>query len=131
MNSSIRFSSLPDSRKPEAAKSLLAGEGWYFFGDLVQHPGADELRRWAGNDAQSPQAGAEGAGSIRTEGGISVDIAHPRTRDGKRLAVDSALAAHPDASNRELARITGTTHPFVAQRRRKAGNVTVADVEKC
>lgn len=123
MNSTIPFNRLPDSQKPAAAKSMLAGaRDWMFFGDFVEHPGADELRRWAGNEPQSPQAGAEVAGSIRTAEGGFRDAS--RTREGKRLVVDSALAEHPAMSNREIARITGTTHPFIAMRRRLSGNIT-------
>lgn len=125
MNSTIPFNRLPDSQKPGAAKSLLAGaRDWMFFGDLVEPPGEDELRRWAGLAPQSPQAGVDNAGSnTAAEGGISVDIAHPRTREGKRQAVDSALTATPDASNREIARKLGVSHTFISMRRRKAGNV--------
>jgi hypothetical protein len=137
------WAGLPDHYKRQAAPEMLAGKGWYYFGGLVQHPGADELRRWVDSAPQTPQAGVDSAGSIRaaeaginariahTREGISSDIAHPRTREGKRQAVDSALTANPDASNRELARRLNLSHTFIALRRRKAGNVAGADVEKC
>jgi len=138
MNTTIKFSQLPDSRKPEAAKAMLAGaRDWMFFGDLVEHPGADELRRWAGLAPQSPQAGAEGA-----DGGSAphrpLSDAHPHTRDDrpmtrqqKREAVDLALSSIVNLSDRELARRLGVSHTFIALRRRKGGNVAVADVGKC
>lgn len=146
------WAGLPDHHKRQAARDMLAGEkNWQFYGCVVERPDDDTLRRWAGLAPQSPQAGAESVTSIRaaepgisqriahTREGISSDIAHARedagkpisvsiarthAREGKRQAVDSALTANPDASNREIARITGTTHPFVALRRRLRGNVT-------
>jgi len=35
----------------------------------------------------------------------------------KRSAVDGALESHPQATNREIARLTKTSHTFVAIRR--------------
>lgn len=117
------WAGLPDDIKRQAAPDMLAGKGWYWVMRLVEDPGADELRRWAGIAPQSPQVGAESVTSITAaEPGINARIA--RTREGKRQAVDSALTANPEASNREIARSTGTTHPFVALRRRLRGNVT-------
>ena len=42
----------------------------------------------------------------------------------KRRDVEAALRANPGKSNREIARETGTAHPFVARMRRKMETVT-------
>lgn len=157
MTTTQSWAGLPDSIKRQAAPDMLAGKGWYHFGRMIEHPGADELRRWAGLAPQSPQAGATVAGSIRTaEAGVSAEIrthartapenpapldqpgarqrahsANPRprkpvTRQEKREAVDLALPTNADTPDRELARLLGVSHTFIAMRRRKAGNVASA-----
>jgi hypothetical protein len=49
----------------------------------------------------------------------------------KRRDVEAALRADPAKSNREIARETGTTHPFVAKTRRKVETVTGRDCDLC
>jgi hypothetical protein len=131
MNATQSWAGLPDHIKRQAAPDMQDGKGWYYFGKKVEHPGADELRRWAGIAPQSPQEGAKVAGSITAAERGFLLASRTRTREGKRQAVDAALGEHPDASNRKIARITSTTHPFVALRRRMGGNITGADAEKC
>lgn len=128
MNTTQSWAGVPDDIKRQAAPDMLAGKTWMHWGRRIEHPGADELRKWAGLAPQSAQAGAEVAGSIGT---AEPNISERMTREGKRQAVDSALAAHPAMSNRELARKLGVSHAFIALRRRKVGNVAGADVGKC
>ena len=47
-----------------------------------------------------------------------------RSNQDKRRDVEAALRANPRKSNREIARETRTTHPFVANTRRKLESVT-------
>jgi hypothetical protein len=54
MNATQSWAGLPDHIKRQAAPDMLAGKGWYHFGRLIEHPGADELRRWAGGGS-SPE----------------------------------------------------------------------------
>jgi len=133
MNSTQSWAGLPDSIKRQAAPDMLAGKDWYHFGNRIENPGADELRRWAGVAPQSPQAGAEVAGSIAPSPGqpearqrahsANLRPRKPVTRQEKREAVDLAIFKNPDLPDRELARLLGVSHTFVAMRRRKAGNV--------
>ena len=130
MNTTQSWAGLPEHIKRQAAPDMLAGKGWYFYGCKIEHPGADELSRWAGLAPQSPQAGAESAGSITAEPGISARIAHTRAREGKpmtrqqkRDAVDQALSRNVNVPDRELARSLAVSHTFIALRRRKTGNV--------
>lgn len=105
----IPFQKLPDSIKPEAAVALLAGKIWFDWGRETEHPGDDELKRWI----PAP------AGNVATDHVLRiVDAPEPRmTRKQKRMVVDAALEANPQATNREIARRTATSHTFVAIRR--------------
>ena len=47
-----------------------------------------------------------------------------RSNRDKGRDVEAALRADPAKSNREIARETATTHPFVAKKRRKLESVT-------
>jgi len=47
-----------------------------------------------------------------------------RSNRDKRRDVEAALRANPSKSNRAIAGMTGTTHPFVAKTRRKLESVT-------
>jgi hypothetical protein len=49
------------------------------------------------------------------------NAASPTSNRDKRRAVEAALRANPGKSNREIARETQTTHPFVARMRRNYG----------
>ena len=108
----IPFQKLPDSIKPEAAAAMLAGKIWFHWGKQAEHPGDDELKRWI----PAP------AGNVATDAGLRiVDATSPRmTQKQKRSAVDTALKAHPQVTNREIARLTATSHTFVAIRREAA-----------
>lgn len=124
MSTTQSWAGLPDHTKRQAAPDMLAGKDWMYFGNRIEHPGADELRRWAGLAPQSPQAGAEVAGSITAaEPNISRQKGEPMTRQQKRDAVDEALLAFVSVPDRELARRLGVSHTFVSLRRRKAGNI--------
>jgi len=105
----IPFQKLPDSIKPEAAAALLAGKTWFHWGKQAEHPGDDELKRWI----PAP------TGNVATGAGLRIvdPPAHRMTRKQKRSAVDTALKAHPQATNREIAHLTATSHTFVAIRR--------------
>jgi hypothetical protein len=105
----IPFRKLPDSIKPEAAAAMIAGKTWFHWGNQAEHPGDDELKRWIPAPAGNVATGEE----LRI-----VDATSPRlTQKQKRSAVDTALKAHPQATNREIARLTATSHTFVAIRR--------------
>ena len=105
----IPFQKLPATIKPEAAAAMLAGKTWFHWGNQAEHPGDDELNRWI----PAP------AGNVAT--GTGFRIVEKRTlrltQKQKRSAVDAALKAHPLATNREIARLTSTSHTFVAIRR--------------
>lgn len=49
------FQKLSDHLKPQVAAAILAGRDWYHWGEQVENPGDDELKRWipapAGNVA--------------------------------------------------------------------------------
>jgi hypothetical protein len=108
----IPFQKLPDSIKPEAAASMIAGKTWSHWGNQSEHPGDDELKRWI----------PASVGTVATGEGLRiVDANSPlMTQKQKRSAVDAALKAHPQATNREIARLTATSHTFVAIRREAA-----------
>lgn len=42
----IQFQKLPNSTKIEAAAAMLAGKTWFHWGEPVERPGDDELKRW-------------------------------------------------------------------------------------
>jgi hypothetical protein len=105
----LPFQKLPDTMKPEAAAALLAGKTWFHWGQETEHPGDDELKRWI----------PASAGNVATDHVLRiVDAPESRmTRKQKRMVVDAALEANPQATNREIARLTATSHTFVAIRR--------------
>ena len=105
----IPFQKLPATIKPEAAAAMLAGKAWFHWGNQTEHPGDDELNRWI----PAP------AGNVATGTGFRiVEKTQQRlTQKQKRSAVDAALKAHPLATNREIARLTSTSHTFVSIRR--------------
>jgi len=90
------WASLPDSVKRQAAPDMLDGGAWAFYGRQVQHPGIAELRRWLPLPEFPPA----------------------RSNADKRRAVAEAVKIMPRASTREIARMTGTSHRFVALLRR-------------
>jgi hypothetical protein len=47
-----------------------------------------------------------------------------RSNRDKRKDVEAALRANPSESDRAIAAMTGTTHPFVAKTRRRLESVT-------
>ena len=105
---------LPATNKPEAAAAMLAGKAWFHWGNQTEHPGDEELNRWI----TAP------AGNVATDTGFRI-VEKPTqrmTREQKRSAVDAALKAHPLATNREIARLTSTSHTFVAIRRGATAN---------
>lgn len=87
---------LPDSIKRQAAPDLVAGKTWIHWGKVVEVPCLQELCLWL--PAKS--------------------VAERYSNADKLHAVRMALAARPASSNRQVARDTGTTHPFVAKVRR-------------
>ena len=85
--------------KRQAAADLLAGKSWIYWGKVVVPPSEEELVPW-------------------------LPVERPKGHYGnahKKRAVRSALVTNPLASNRQIARETGTTHPFVAKLRRLRG----------
>lgn len=117
MTTTQSWAGLPDHLKRQAAPDMLAGKAWMYFGNWIEHPGADELRRWVVIAPQSPQAGAAVANTRPRK---------PTTRQEKRDAVDLALLKNAELPDREHGRILGVSHTFIAMRRRKAGNVASA-----
>ncbi|MDX2080249.1 MAG: hypothetical protein SFU53_05640 [Terrimicrobiaceae bacterium] len=123
MNDSQSWASLPESIKRQAAPDMLRGERWFHFGRPVQHPGTAELAKWAGTAPASvtppaPQKPAGEAASARTPRVRRQSQPARMTCREKREAADNAIRSHPDKGNRELARLAGVTHPFIAKRRR-------------
>jgi hypothetical protein len=120
MNRLIPFEKLPESVRPEAARSLLAGGCWMYWGDTVQETDPELLRYWAARAPCATQEAAEPAGKVET----AAPIIGRLTNASKRAAVDSELRRHPDRGDRELARSLGVSHRYVALRRRViVGNV--------
>jgi hypothetical protein len=133
----IPFQKLPDSIKPEAAAALLAGKTWFHWGRETEHPGDEELCRWilpgefvgiCGTDSATFRATASGNDS--TSGMMkNVEVCkYPEAsiQRLKRKRADILLAARADLSNRELARLAGVSHTYIAKRRRVATNAPLA-----
>jgi len=133
MNTTQSWAGLPDHIKRQAAPDMLAGKDWCCYGCKIEHPGADELRRWAGITSALPQMPAIVAGNVtpasdrpevRQRAHSARDtIPKPMTRQEKRQAVDIALRKNDNVSDRELSRLLGVSHTFIANRRRMLGNV--------
>jgi hypothetical protein len=136
----IRFERLPDNTKPEAAAALLAGKTWFHWGHQAEHPGDDELKRWipasagngfvgiCGTDSATSRAPASGNDSTS---GMMKNVKVCKYPEGgiqrlKRKRADILLAARADLSNRELARLAGVSHTYIAKRRRVATNAPTA-----
>lgn len=139
----LSFQKLPDHLKPQAAPEILAGRDWYHWGEQVEHPGDDELKRWipdasgfvairgsesatngnefvsiCGTDSAAP-AGNKSSGALLRNADISrkrESVPHAK----KRFLADCLIAAKPNLSNRELARVAGVSHTYIANRRRIA-----------
>jgi|GEM_PF-1667043 len=143
----IKFEKLPDHLKPQAAPDILAGKTWFYYGNLVESPGADELRRWIpnargfvaicgsesatnGNDFVSicetesaAPAGNKSSGAMFKNADISRNresVPHAK----KRILADALIAMKSNLSNRELARVAGVSHTYIANRRKiaRSGN---------
>lgn len=120
MNSLIPFETLPESVRPEAACLMLAGGSWMYWGDTVQETDPELLRYWAARAPGATQETAEPAGKVET----AAPIIGRLTNAAKRAAVDSELQRHPGRGDREIARLLGVSHRYVALRRRViVGNV--------
>lgn len=115
----IPFTKLPESIRPEAARSMLAGETWMFWGDIVREADRGLLEFWA---AQAPTPDQE---ALSVAEKVSTSAPLPKlTNAAKRAAVDSELRRNPDRRDRELARALRVSHRYVALRRRVInGNV--------
>jgi hypothetical protein len=133
----IPFRKLPDSTKPEAAAALLAGKTWFHWGRETEHPGNAELFRWidpgeivgiCGTDSATSRTPASGNDSTS---GMMKNVKVCKYPEGgiqrlKRKRADILLAARPDLSDRELARLAGVSHTYIAKRRRVATNPPTA-----
>ncbi len=86
---------LPETIKREAAPEMLAGKTWMFYGRKIENPGAAELRRWLPLPA----------------------FPAPRSNADKRAAALELLRHDRRMSNREVARLAGVSHTFVAHLR--------------
>jgi hypothetical protein len=136
----IPFQKLPDSIKPEAAVALLEGRAWFDWGRETEHPGDDELKRWipasAGNGfagicgTDSATSRAPASGNDSTSGMMkNADVCkYPEggIQRLKRKRADILLAARPELSDRELARLAGVSHTFISRRRLLATNAPTA-----
>ena len=133
----LPFQKLPDSTKREAAAAMLAGKTWMHWGQETEHPGNDELFRWidpgeivgiCGTDSATSRAPASGNDS--TSGMMKIVKVCKYPTGGiqrlKRQRADILLAARPDLSDRELARLAGVSHTYIAKRRRVATNANPA-----
>lgn len=101
------WASLPESTKRAAAPDMLAGKRWMHYGREIENPGAAELRRWLPLPA----------------------FPAPRSNADKRAAALALLRHDRRMSNREVARLAGVSHTFVAKlraRRTKENPATVA-----
>jgi len=117
MNSTIHFTRLPDHAKRQAAPDLIQGKQWFWFGSLVEAPDAKELAQWitpSGNKSQKTM--------MRNADVFLKRSSVPHAK--KRILADCLIAAKSTLSNRELARIGGVSHTYIANRRRiaKSGN---------
>ena len=89
------WASLPESFKRDAAAGMLAGKSWFHYGREIENPGDRELRRWL------PLPAFPGH----------------RTNADKRAAALELLRHDHRMSNREVARLAGVSHTFVAKLR--------------
>ena len=133
----IPFRKLPDSIKPEAAAALLAGKTWFHWGRETEHPGDEELCRWilpgefvgiCETDSATSRALASGNDSTS---GMMKNVEVCKYPEGgiqrlKRKRADILLAARPELSDRELARLAGVSHTFISRRRLLATNAPTA-----
>ncbi len=121
----LPFQKLPDSIKPEAAASILDGKTWMHWGQEIERPSDDELRRWVasrkvirGNIAKTFVALCD------TDFGKSRNFTTLPPQHGiqalKRKRADVLIAARPELSDRELARLAGVSHTYIAMRRKVA-----------
>lgn len=119
MSKEIPFTNLPESMRPEAARSMLAGGTWMFWGEVVAETDRGLLEFWA---AQAPTPAQE-APSVADK--VSTPVPAPKlTNTAKRAAVDSELQRNPERGDRELARSLGVSHTYISKRRRVVtGNV--------
>jgi hypothetical protein len=138
------WSGLPEHIKRQAAPEMLRGVEWHFWGVPVMNPGKEELLRWLPDSARQFLELLErgNRGNLVRTTSIALEkrqivkatptlakTAPPtvyRSNRDKGRDVEAALRANPAKSNREIARETGTTHPFVAKRRRKLESVTAS-----
>jgi hypothetical protein len=146
----IQFSELPDDAKRRAAPDIAQGLQWGWYGRRVEPPDATELKRWlpdsmdvaicgnersssgngfvgiCGTDSACP-AGNKSSGAMIRNADISrklASVSHAK----KRFIADCLIAAKPDLSNRELARMGSLSHTYIANRRKiaKGGNKSLS-----
>ena len=139
MSATHSWSGLPEHIKRQAAPGILRGIQRHFYGVPVANPGKEELVRWLSAPLRQTLDLPEGVneGDLkRTSAALEKrQIPTPtsartppptvyRSNRDKGRDVEAALRANPARSNREIARETATTHPFVAKRQRMLESVT-------
>jgi hypothetical protein len=121
----LPFQQLPDSFKPEAAAAILDGKTWMHWGQEIERPSDNELRRWVtsrnairGNIAKTFVALCGGA--FGEPHNFKTLPPNRGIQALKRKRADVLLAAKPQLSDRELARLAGVSHTYIAKRRKVA-----------
>jgi hypothetical protein len=149
----IQFSELPDHAKRRAAPDIAQGLQWGWYGKRVDAPDVNELNRWlphargfvancgskpsssdnafvgiCGTDSATSLASASGNDSASEMLKIVKVCKYPKAgiQRLKRKRADILLAARADLSDRELARLAGVSHTYIAKRRRVATNAPTA-----
>jgi hypothetical protein len=102
MNGIVSFTRLPPHIKKQAAPEMLCGVIWPYYGDRVEHPGEEELRRWAGLRHNRHRRARQSPGVAQAEAGVSGEIRPPaRTslREPATIAGDAVPVCYPVAGN--------------------------------
>lgn len=100
----IPFQKLPDHLKPKAALEMLVGMDWQYYGERVENPGNEELRKWIpassgiianfGNDSDpvdSDFVRFRGGGSANTESGFVGNCGNPHTNQIGNVSTPALL----------------------------------------
>ena len=121
----LPFQKLPDSIKPEAASAILDGKAWYHWGKEIERPSDYELRLWVA--PRKVIGGNIDKTFVALCGGAFGEPHNFKTLPSKRgiqalnrKRADVLIAARPELSDRELARLAGVSHTYIGMRRKVA-----------
>jgi hypothetical protein len=119
----VRLAALTTTAKTMIDKNVLDIEEALIVGNLESDKARELVQAMPSVEALMPALALDDIGVVgwQSPAGAAAELMRPTTAaDVKRKRVRQAIAANPDASNREIARLSGVDHKTVGQLRTEA-----------